>query len=545
MSLVNKLTEIRPESVPNQSELEELSKKLRQIGNLNVYEKSIAPAEKAIFFMATRGGAKTLGILSAEATPPGFGGSVHRVLAEGVMTNLATCSLTRSNAAALRNTFGHLRPTSLGLAKSFGCGDRLGLATPGHIRAFRKTCGSENPTQIRAILAQQSMRENARTGRDPQSVQDDATWGVFQEGWRAGFAADADHLKTIEDIDLCVEAGYTFFTIDPGAHVDESADELDPETLKSKAEGLPWTELEITLPNLLKRLVARPFDLGESATELNEEQVLRAVVKYGRVIAHTTRLYRHLSARQGDQPFDLEMSVDETNSVTSVAEHLYIASELKRLGVQWVSLAPRYVGRFEKGVDYMGADGSRSETSLAAFEASFAAHAAVARSLGPYKLSLHSGSDKFSIYPICARLGGDLIHVKTAGTSYLEALRALATLDESLFREILCFALERYATDRVTYHVSAEPSQVPDIGRLSNEQIPALLDDFHARQALHVTFGSVLGDARLRSGLFSALESDEELHYQILETHFEKHLKPFCGGEEEPSTETPRAQSKS
>ena len=74
------------------------------------------------------------------------------------------------------------------------------------------------------IFAQQSIREMTRTGRSPDDVMDDATWGVFQEGWRAGVGADADHLKTTADIDLCVAAGYTFFTIDPGAHVDPAAD---------------------------------------------------------------------------------------------------------------------------------------------------------------------------------------------------------------------------------------------------------------------------------------------------------------------------------
>jgi hypothetical protein len=88
----------------------------------------------------------------------------------------------------------------------------LGLATPGHIRAVRAVGGDIAP-----ILAQQSMRENARTGRSPQQVMDDALWGVFQEGWREPWGADADHLKTTEDVDVCVAAGYTFFTIDPGA----------------------------------------------------------------------------------------------------------------------------------------------------------------------------------------------------------------------------------------------------------------------------------------------------------------------------------------
>ena len=162
---------------------------------------------------------------------------------------------------------------------------------------------------------------------------------------------------------------------------------------------------------------------------------------------------------------ELEVSVDETETPTSHAEHIYIASELKRLGVKWVSLAPRYVGRFEKGVDYIG--------SLAAFEADFAGHAAIARWFGPYKLSLHSGSDKFSIYPIAARLSRGLVHLKTAGTSYLEALRTIAHHDPAFFREIYTFARQRYETDRLSYHVSAELSECPAAGGGARLACPA------------------------------------------------------------------------
>ena len=138
----------------------------------------------------------------------------------------------------------------------------------------------------------------------------------------------------------------------------------------------------------------------------------------------------------GNHPFELEASVDETEQPTSLLEHYYIASELKRLGVYWVSLAPRYVGRFEKGVDYIG--------DLALFEAEFSGHAAIARHFGGYKLSLHSGSDKFSIYPIANRLAEGRVHLKTAGTSYLEALRTVADVDPGFFRNIYQFARDRY-----------------------------------------------------------------------------------------------------
>ena len=129
------------------------------------------------------------------------------------------------------------------------------------------------------------------------------------------------------------------------------------------------------------------------------------------------------------QLIDMELSVDETDTPTSPEEHYFIANELRRLGVRLVSLAPRYVGRFEKGVDYIG--------DLDRFAATFTQHAAIARTLGPYKLGLHSGSDKFAIYPIVADIANGLFHLKTAGTSYLEALRTVARFEPALFREIL------------------------------------------------------------------------------------------------------------
>ena len=161
--------------------------------------------------------------------------------------------------------------------------------------------------------------------------------------------------------------------------------------------ALPWDVLESDPHDLLQRLGGRPVDLGDRTVTLEPLTLLRAAAKYGRAVAHTVRMYRAIAEAVGAiERFELEVSVDETASVTRVEEHLYIAHELRRLGVRWVSLAPRYVGACEKGIDYIG--------DLDAFRRHFAAHLAVARTYGPYKLSLHSGSDKFSIYPIAAEL---------------------------------------------------------------------------------------------------------------------------------------------
>jgi hypothetical protein len=386
--------------------------------------------------------------------------------------------------------------TALALSPSFGFGDRLGLATAGHIAAVRGT-------KFAPVFAQQSVRENARTGRTPRQVLDDARRAVEAAGWEAPWGADADHLKTLEDIPPFVEAGYTFFTVDPGEYVDNAADTDPPDLLERKAAGLDWEALSASY--------LRPN--GEQAWGRFEAASLqRAAVKYGRAIRHAAEMYRRISQMRDE--FDFEVSVDETDSPTTPLEHFFIAGELTRLGVRFTSLAPRFIGRFEKGVDYIG--------SLAALDAEFAQHAAVTAHFGTYKLSLHSGSDKFSVYPLIAKHWGDRIHVKTAGTSYLEALRVLATLEPDLFNRIYTFCRECYETDRRTYHVSAQLDRLPD-----GKDLPALLDDFHARQVLHVTYGSAL--AEFGAQLKAALARHEPAYRKRIQSHFGKHLHLLKG----------------
>jgi hypothetical protein len=469
---------------------------------MHVYPRSIVEAAGTTYGLARRPGGDKVLLLRGDTT--GFAGTPQG--------DATLCPLTASNAAALRARLPWLRPRPLGLQTSAGCGDRLGLATPGHVRAVRAVGG------IAPIFAQQSMRENARTGRTPQEVLDDAMWGVFQEGWREPWGADADHLKTPDDVDLCVAAGYTFFTLDPGAHVDNAAHTDDLTTLREKFAALPWAELQDTAASLRDRYLGGERPVGNDTLAFDETALLRAADKYGHALAHTVKMYRHLAAAKGDQPFDLEVSVDETATPTTPLEHVFIASELARLGVRWTSLAPRYVGRFEKGVDYIG--------DLDDFAASFAQHAAIAREIGPYKLSIHSGSDKFSIYGIMAEHTEGMAHLKTAGTSYLEALRAVAGVAPDLFRKILALAIERYPEDRATYHVSADAAKLPAPEALADDELAAVLDTFDGREVLHVTFGSALdayGDE-----LKAVLDAHEDAHYAALERHFVRHLTPFA-----------------
>lgn len=385
----------------------------------------------------------------------------------------------------------------LKLSPSFGFGDRIGLATPGHIAAVKGT-------KFAPVFAQQSVRENARTGRTLQQVMDDAKRAVDAAKWDAPWGADADHLKSVDELQPFVEAGYTFFTVDPGEHVDNAADTDSVEVLKQKIAGVNWDELSALYLSGNGEQVWGQF---AKSPQGDAESLMRAIVKYSRAIQHVVTMFRHLSELKDE--FDFEMSVDETDAPTTPLEHFFIASELTRAGVRFTSLAPRFIGRFEKGVDYIG--------DLGALDVELAKHAAVTAHFGTYKLSLHSGSDKLSVYPLLAKHWGERIHVKTAGTSYLEALRVMAKYEPVLFLKIYALGCERYETDRKTYHVSAELSSLPE-----TDDLPSLLDDFHAREVLHVSFGSAL--AQFGIELKAALIKYDDVYFEGLKAHFEKHL---------------------
>jgi tagaturonate epimerase len=384
--------------------------------------------------------------------------------------------------------------TPLFLMPSFGFGDRLGLATPGHIDSVRGK-------NFAPIFAQQSVRENIRTGRTPQQVMDDAKRAVEASKWDLPWGADADHVKALDDLPPFVEAGYTFFTVDPGEYVDNSADTDSPEMLERKIASANLDELSALYLHQTGEQVWGQFDA---------ELLMRAMVKYGPAIQHAASMFHRLSQMR-DQ-FDFEVSVDETDSPTTPLEHFFLANELTRRNVKVTSLAPRFIGRFEKGVDYIG--------DLNALDIELAKHAAVTSHFGTYKLSLHSGSDKFSVYPLVMKHWGERIHVKTAGTSYLEALRVLATHEPDLFLKIYLLGRECYEVDKLTYHVSAELEKLPD-----TNDLPSLLNDFHAREVLHVTFGSAIG--RFGMELKSAIIKHKDVYYEGLRTHFEKHLNLF------------------
>src|SRR5829696_5413263 len=165
---------------------------------------------------------------------------------------------------------------TLGLSPSFGFGDRIGLATPGHVEAMRRSGSGIEP-----IFPQQSIREMARTGRSPVVVMDDALAGMRRAGWSGRTGADADHLKTTWDVDATLAAGFTFFTIDPSDHVDPHADDYDEPTLRERFDAVA---AEV---GWLDRYRGKSVRLaGGTVVDLSEPACLRAAVKYGRALNH-------------------------------------------------------------------------------------------------------------------------------------------------------------------------------------------------------------------------------------------------------------------
>lgn len=416
---------------------------------------------------------------------------------------------------------------TLGLAPSFGFGDRIGLATPGHVAAMKRSGAGIEP-----IFPQQSIREMARTNRTPEGVMHDAIEGMKQAGWTGKTGADADHLKTNEDVDRTAVAGFTFFTIDPSGNVDEHSDSYDEATLRDKFSGIRDTI------EWFDKYLGKSVKLATGTTiSLDEQACMRCAVKYGAAINHATALADYIKTVQesAGRDYEIELSVDETDQPTTLAEHYIIADQCVSRGMKLVSLAPRFIGELEKGVDYIG--------DVAALEASLNEHAAIAELLGPYKLSLHSGSDKVSMYSALARATKGRFHVKTAGTSYLEALRVVARHDEPLFRQLIDFGRSRYDTDKATYHVSATNATVPPTSDIADADglertylerwadVPAGKGFTEpGRQILHCTFGSTLTHPEFGPAVRAVLEAHPETYTEVLADHFSRHLDALAAG---------------
>jgi hypothetical protein len=438
-------------------------------------------------------------------------------------SSLKLCDLSSENTECLMAFFPHTRPVPLRKYPfTIGTGDRLGVATPGHLQAVAKF-------NVRPVLAQQSVRENTQTGRNFREVVCDAAWSVFQENYQKGYGADGDHLKSIGEVKSALEAGISMVTLDLSEKLNFETYLAPKEEVDRKfKEEIDEGDAEVIFHLFLGKTFSFKGPHGELSIQFNEESVKRNALLFHKAIDFTEEVYEWIRSEKGNHdPIDFEVSVDETPFPTSAENHFFFILQLSQRGVRVDSLAPRFVGEFQKGVDYRG--------DIESFRRHFYQHVLIAKDYGNYKLSIHSGSDKFSAFPHMGELAGGKLHLKTAGTSWLEAVRLVAMINPSLYREMHQYALSKFEEASRLYHVTTQLSQIPKLEDLSDQELPSLLNHEEARQLLHITYGFLLnaktakGESLFRGNLYHLLARYEEDYRSLLETHFEKHLRSIGG----------------
>ena len=296
----------------------------------------------------------------------------------------------------------------LSLAKySLGVGDRFGHQAKAQLRA----CQLAAAKGVAVIpVWNKSNREHNIIGSGPDSVRAAADAAVKALGWTKPYHIDADHIR-LETVDRFLAAS-DFYTIDV-------ADSIDRRAAPGAAEAFIERH-----PELIGTIQLHEADalIGKRA------EVRDAADRYSSAVLDAAAIYRKIEAAKGAGNFITEVSMDETDSPQAPLELLVILAALADEGVPVQTIAPKFTGRFNKGVDYVG--------DLGQFEKEFRADLAViAFAVKRFelptnlKLSVHSGSDKFSLYPIMRRAlrdAGAGVHLKTAGTTWLEEVIGLA-----------------------------------------------------------------------------------------------------------------------
>jgi len=458
-----------------------------------IFDKSVNSVGEAAVYMA-KDGDKTVIIIMGKSSA-GF-------KAVDTGDGKFRAELTRENAAVLRKHFPWTAPVrGLQTFQSFGLGDRLGIASAGHIDLFKSK-------DIFPVLVQQSIRELKLTGRTFNDALDAATFAVFREGFKKGYGADGDHLKTKEDVELALSAGFTMITLDCSDHIKKNTASENA----ALAAALPQKYID--------KYLSEEFDIEGIPLIFTREELAVCVHIFEGVISHAEEIYNFI--RDSKREVDLEISIDETTASTTPLQHYFVARELLDSGVIFASIAPRFCGEFQKGIDYSG--------DKAQFEKELNVHAAIARSLG-YKLSFHSGSDKFSIFPIIGKVTRGNFHIKTSGTNWLEAMRLAAVKDPSLYREIHNYAVSAFTDAKKYYHVTADVSKIPDISSVKDEDLSKLFDNNDVRQLIHITYGHILnyknagGSFAFKDRLYAVWQKNEAEYRTALVNHIGKHLE--------------------
>jgi len=409
---------------------------------------------------------------------------------------------------------------------SFGVGDRFAHQAKAQLQAFQKL---EAEGIVVAPVWNKSNREHTFVGSEPQSVFDAAEAAVSAKGWKHGWHVDADHirLETVERFLTCSD----FFTLDV-------ADSIGQPPAPAEVEAFIARHPEL-IGNITIAGLSEPF-----TTTRNEVETV--VSKYLLAVKEAGNIYRHISAQKGEANFIAEVSMDETDAPQTPPELLIILAALADENVRVQTIAPKFTGRFNKGVDYVG--------DLAQFEREFNDDLAViAHAVQQYglpanlKLSVHSGSDKFSLYPIIrralARTGAGL-HLKTAGTTWLEELVGLSEAGGDglvLTKEIYAYALAHVDELCAPYAsvIDIDHSKLPSAEVVNQWSGPELANairhipghpgfNSNVRQLLHVSFKLA---AKAGARYLDLLKSNEEIvAKQVTENIFERHMRPLFLG---------------
>ena len=409
---------------------------------------------------------------------------------------------------------------------TFGVGDRFAHQAGAQLAAFIQaaTAGAEVTP-----VWNKSNREHLIIGSEPDSVRLAADAAIASAGWRGSYFVDADHIN-LDTVDRFVEAS-DFYTIDV-------ADAIGSDPGNAAVDAFVEAHPEL-IGEIVIKGIARPF-------ETTREDIERIFRQFGQAVTQAAEIYQHILAKKGEGNFATEVSMDETDDPQTPPELLVILVALADAGIPVQTVAPKFTGRFNKGVDYVG--------DLDQFEKEFADDLAViAHAVDRYalpkslKLSVHSGSDKFSLYaPIrrCLAKFDAGLHIKTAGTTWLEEVIGLADSGGeglSLAQEIYRQAYEKRSAlcEPYTTVIDIDESELPlpdDVARWNSESFVAALRhdpnevryNLHLRQLLHVGFKVAAG---MGERYLQALKANETtIARNVTENLFNRHLKPLFLG---------------
>ncbi|GAB2044594.1 D-tagaturonate epimerase UxaE [Agathobaculum sp. TL06] len=412
------------------------------------------------------------------------------------------CPTSHTNRLALNRLLPYTAPTAFGRkGASFGFGDRLGFANAAQVKAVAKT-------PLQPVLAQQSLRELQLTGRTLSDVIDCAAWAVFREGYRSGYACDGDHLKTVEEIQEAVAQGCSMVTIDCSLVLRHNAQ--DENALQQAFDRLPEEQKQRDLRNYLS-----DDRLSSMGLRFSKAEVARLHDIYDDALQLIRKAYWEVLI-PANRPIDLEVSLDETEETTTPEAHYFVAKELECAKVYVTSVAPKFVGEFQKAIDYIG--------DLQELKAQMAVHAKISDYFG-YKLSLHSASEKFSVLAILSELSGWHYHIKTSGTSWLEVVETISKTDPTLYRRIHRAAMKSVEQAKKYYVVHCDLTKVPPLDEMVDEALPSYLLQNDARQMLHITYGYVLSDPELKEDILLFLKKNRSLYEREAEDLYDRHLQ--------------------